>query len=182
MNSITKLPTPPVFYWFNTYNKKSAVIKPSKQFSTNILSLEGTRKALTGPDLCGGGLVLWQLHPFIWYHSLSSCQFSIPLSLIANPHFHPYPISVLSSSNLVLRWGAAHPHRPTLGPSWLTISSGMIQDHLPLKHIVLLNSSNPGFHPLNRNFQEGEIEISVLNVPQLISIAYTRRHTHTHNH
>lgn len=36
MNSITKLPTPPVFYWFNTYSKKLAVIKPSKQFSTNI--------------------------------------------------------------------------------------------------------------------------------------------------
>ena len=51
MNSIAKLPTPPVFYWFNTYNKKLAVIKPSKQFSTNILLLEGTRKALTGPDL-----------------------------------------------------------------------------------------------------------------------------------
>lgn len=58
MNSIAKLPTPPVFYWFNTYNKKLAVIKPSKQFSTNILLLEGTRKALTGPDLCGDGLVL----------------------------------------------------------------------------------------------------------------------------
>ena len=53
------------------------------------------------------------------------------------------------------------------------ISSGLIQHHLPLKYAVLLNSSNPGFHPLNRNFQEGEIEISVLNVPQVISIAYT---------
>ena len=62
------------------------------------------------------------------------------------------------------------------------ISSGLIQDHLPLKYAVLLNSSNPGFHPLNRNFQEGEIEISVLNVPQVISIAYTHRHTHTHTH
>lgn len=46
---------------------------------------------------------------------------------------------------------------------------------------MLLNSSNPGFHPLNSNFQDGEIEISVLNIPQVISIAYTHRHTGTHS-
>ena len=106
--------------------------------------------------------------------------FTISLLNDCNSLLNSFLPIVLSSSNLVLRWGTAHPHRPTLGPSWVTISSGLIQDHLPLKHAVLLNSSDPKFHPLNHNFQEGEIEISTLSVPQVISIAYTHRHTYTH--